>query len=100
MNPNSSLQEIKGIGAKTEELFHKIEIDTVGELLLRYPRTYLQYPEVKQPDEVEEGETAAVCGRILQSPVVRKARNMAITVTSIGAMGVTLNLVPYALREK
>ena len=97
MNPNSSLQEIKGIGAKTEELFHKIEIDTVGELLLRYPRTYLQYPEVKQPDEVEEGETAAVCGRILQSPVVRKARNMAITVTSIGAMGVTLNLVWYRM---
>ena len=97
MNPNSSLQEIKGIGAKTEELFHKIEIDTVGELLLRYPRTYLQYPEVKQPDEVEEGETAAVCGCILQSPVVRKARNMAITVTSIGAMGVTLNLVWYRM---
>ncbi len=97
MNSNSSLQEIKGIGAKTEELFHKIEIDTVGELLLRYPRTYLQYPEVKQPDEVEEGETAAVCGRILQSPVVRKARNMAITVTSIGAMGVTLNLVWYRM---
>ncbi len=97
MNQNSSLQEIKGIGAKTEELFHKIEIDTVGELLLRYPRTYLQYPEVKQPDEVEEGETAAVCGRILQSPVVRKARNMAITVTSIGAMGVTLNLVWYRM---
>lgn len=97
MNRNSSLQEIKGIGAKTGELFHKIEIDTVGELLLRYPRTYLQYPEVKQPDEVEEGETAAVLGRILQSPVVRKARNMAITVTSIGAMGVTLNLVWYRM---
>ena len=97
MNRNSSLQEIKGIGAKTAELFHKIEIDTVGELLLRYPRTYLQYPEVKQPDEVEEGETAAVFGRILQNPVVRKARSMAITVTSIGAMGVSIQLVWYRM---
>lgn len=97
MNRNSSLQEIKGIGAKTAELFHKIEIDTVGELLFRYPRTYLQYPEVKQPDEVEEGETAAVFGRILQSPVVRKARSMAITVTSIGAMGVSIQLVWYRM---
>lgn len=97
MNRNSSLQEIKGIGAKTAELFHKIEIDTVGELLLRYPRTYLQYPKVKQPDEVEEGETAAVFGRILQSPVVRKARSMAITVTSIGAMGVSIQLVWYRM---
>ena len=97
MNRNSSLQEIKGIGAKTAELFHKIEIDTVGELLLRYPRTYLLYPEVKQPDEVEEGETAAVFGRILQSPVVRKARSMAITVTSIGAMGVSIQLVWYRM---
>lgn len=97
MNRNSSLQEIKGIGAKTAELFHKIEIDTVGELLLLYPRTYLQYPEVKQPDEVEEGETAAVFGRILQSPVVRKARSMAITVTSIGAMGVSIQLVWYRM---
>lgn len=97
MNRNSSLQKIKGIGAKTAELFHKIEIDTVGELLLRYPRTYLRYPEVKQPDEVEEGETAAVFGRILQSPVVRKARSMAITVTSIGAMGVSIQLVWYRM---
>lgn len=97
MNRNSSLQELKGIGAKTEELFHKIEVETVGELLLRYPRTYLQYPEIKQPDEVTEDETVAVVGKILQTPVVRKARKMVITVTSIGAMGVTIQLVWYRM---
>ncbi len=97
MNRNSSLLEIKGIGAKTSELFQKMEIETVGDLLLRYPRTYLQYPEVKQPDEAVEGETGAIVGRIQQSPVVKKARKMMITVTSIGALGVTIQLVWYRM---
>lgn len=97
MERNSSLLDLKGIGEKTADLFRKIEIETVGELLLRYPRTYLQYPEIKYPDEVTEGETAGVFGRILKSPTVRKTRNMAITVTTIGSMDTELQLIWYRM---
>lgn len=97
MNRESSITEIKGIGAKTEELFHKLGVYTVGDILLHYPRTYVQYPEAKHVDEVTEGETAAVIGRVLKSPVVRCTRTMPITVTSIGAMGVEIELVWFRM---
>ena len=41
MDRNSPLRDIKGVGAKTEELFHKIGVYTVGDILLHYPRTYI-----------------------------------------------------------
>lgn len=97
MNRESSITQIKGVGAKTEELFHKLGVYTVGDILLHYPRTYVQYPEAKHVDEVTEGETAAVIGRVTKSPVVRRTRTMPITVTSIGAMGVEIELVWFRM---
>ena len=55
MDRNSPLREIKGVGAKTEELFHKIGVYTVGDILLHYPRTYIQYPQAKHVDEYSTG---------------------------------------------
>ncbi|MBO5524293.1 MAG: ATP-dependent DNA helicase RecG [Roseburia sp.] len=97
MNRNSAISEIKGVGAKTEELFHKIGVYTVGDILLHYPRTYIQYPEIRHVDEVTEGETAAVLGRIVKTPVVRKVRTMQITVTMIGELDVSMELVWFRM---
>ena len=36
MDRNSPLREIKGVGAKTEELFHKIGVYTVGDIPVSY----------------------------------------------------------------
>lgn len=97
MNRDSSLREIKGIGAKTEELFHKIGVYTVGDILLHYPRTYVQYPAVRHVEEVADGETAAVLGRIGTSAVVRKVRTMQITVAVIRGMDASMELVWYRM---
>ena len=59
MDRKSPLRDIKGVGAKTEEIFHKIGVYTVGDILLHYPRTYIQYPQAKHVDEVSDGEQAA-----------------------------------------
>lgn len=93
MDRNSAITEIKGIGEKTAALFQKLNIETVGDILLHYPRTYVQFPKAKQVNEVTEGETAAVIGRVIKMPVVRRTKSMPVTVTSIGAMGVELELV-------
>lgn len=97
MDRNSPISDIKGIGAKTEELFHKLGVYTVGDMLLHYPRTYIQFPAAKYVNEAAEGEAAAVIGRIVRTPVVRKARNMPITVTSIGAAGVEMELIWFRM---
>lgn len=62
MNQSTSIIEIKGIGEKTAALFQKLNIETVGNLLLHYPRTYVQFPVAKEVAEVTDGETAAVLG--------------------------------------
>lgn len=97
MNRDSSIQEIKGIGAKTEELFHKLGVYTVGDILLHYPRTYIQFPEAKPVDGVLEGETTAVIGRVIKTPVVRRTRSMPITVTSIGSMDAEMELIWFRM---
>lgn len=97
MDRNTSITEIKGIGEKTAALFQKINIETVGDVLLYYPRTYIQFPEVKRTDEVLEGETAAVLGRIIQPPIVKKVRSMQITVATIGEAGAKMNLVWFRM---
>ena len=48
MNQSTSIIEIKGIGEKTAALFQKLNIETVGDLLLHYPRTYVQFPVAKE----------------------------------------------------
>ena len=97
MDRNSAISEVKGIGAKTEELFHKLGVYTVGDILLHYPRTYVRFPETKQVNEAAEGETAAVMGRILTQPVVRKTKSMLITTAKIGAAGVDMELVWFRM---
>ena len=51
MNQSTSIIEIKGIGEKTAALFQKLNIETVGDLLLHYPRTYVQFPVAKEAAE-------------------------------------------------
>ena len=40
MELNDSIINIKGIGEKSEKLFNKLGISTVGELLCYYPSQY------------------------------------------------------------
>ena len=44
MRQDSSITEIKGIGEKTKKLFEKMGVYTVGDILLHFPRNYIQYP--------------------------------------------------------
>ena len=50
MDLHSSLREIKGVGEKTEQLFQKIGVYTLGDILLHFPRTYQEYPQPEDPD--------------------------------------------------
>lgn len=40
MNLQSSIVDLKGIGAKSAEKFHKLDIYTIEDLLLYYPFRY------------------------------------------------------------
>lgn len=46
MDRTSSIGELKGIGAKTEQLFHNLGVYTIGDILLHYPRDYNKLPPI------------------------------------------------------
>ena len=45
MKTEQSIMDLKGIGEKNAALFHKLNIETVGDLLFHLPREYQMYPK-------------------------------------------------------
>ena len=91
------ITKLKGIGDKTAALLKKIEIETVEDALLYYPRTYIQFPAVKSVSEAVEGEVAAVIGKVVATPTVKKVRAMQLTLTTIGDFNSKMNLVWFRM---
>ena len=63
MDQTSKIGAVKGIGAKTEQLFHNLGVYTVGDILLHYPRDYKKMPSVARLAELpgimeRDGQTA------------------------------------------
>lgn len=83
MNESESIRKLKGIGEKTEALFHKIGVYTIGDLLRYYPRDYDVFREVQAVGEIKDQEKAAIMGTITGSVEVKKVRNLTIVSTTI-----------------
>ncbi len=98
----SSIGEIKGIGAKTEQLFHKLGVYTVGDILLHYPRDYEKMPPLQSvgellAGEVTEGMTAAVAARVEKVPLARNTGRMQVTTLTVRERGHSLSLVWFRM---
>ncbi len=99
MNRNSSIDEVKGIGEKTAQSFEKIGVYTVGDILLRFPRTYIQYPKkvcFPLAGQLSEGYCAAEAF-VHRAPVVRKTAKMPVTLLTIGDEHDHIQLVWYRM---
>ena len=57
MRENESIRALKGVGEKTEKLFQKVGVSTVGQLLRYYPRDYDIYREPVSVDSLNDQET-------------------------------------------
>ena len=64
MNEYSKISSLKGIGEKTEKLFQKLHIETVGDLVHHYPRGYEIYEKAIPIGEAEEGNVVTITGSI------------------------------------
>ncbi len=79
MIEEAKITELKGIGEKTEKLFAKAGIFTVGDLIRYYPRGYDIYEEATPISEIEEGKIVTVTGMIYGRVQVSGTRNMQVT---------------------
>lgn len=99
MDIHSSITELKGVGKKTEELFGKMGVYTVGDILLHFPRNYIQYPKAQEMEKTElyEGNTCAVCARIGRTPTARNTGRVPVTLLMIGTEEHGLQLIWYRM---
>ena len=79
MNEQSKIHELKGIGEKTEKLFHKLNLYTVGDLVHYYPRSYEIYEKATPISELSDGMIATVTGTIYGKVQQSNAKNLQIT---------------------
>ncbi|EOS24184.1 ATP-dependent DNA helicase RecG [Lachnospiraceae bacterium 3-1] len=119
MDKSSSIGALKGIGAKTEQLFHNLGVYTIGDILLHYPRDYEKLPpiipltqleelmdgtvdafedeaELDQPKRLEE-VTAAIAARVDKQPFVRAGRKMQVTSLTLQEQQTKLELVWFRM---
>ncbi len=92
MNTASPITALKGIGEKTAALFHRVGVDTVGELLSYYPRTYDVYERPVSIGALEADKIQAVTGFIHRIPDGRRVGRYHITTVSLEENGLHLQL--------
>lgn len=97
MNENSKINTLKGIGEKTEKIFQKAGIYTVGDLIRYYPRGYDVYEDPVSVSDVEEGRTMTVTGAIFGRVQVGGSPKMQITTLYIKDITGTLKVVWYRM---
>ena len=90
MNEKLSIHELKGIGDKTESLFHKIGVASIGDLLRYFPRGYDVYEKPVPIAELEMGKVYTISG-VIQGRVQLAGRpNMQIVSVNVKDDSVSL----------
>lgn len=93
---SKDIRYLKGVGEKRAELFSKIGIKTVEDLLYYFPRSHEDRSKMKEISECVEGETVCV-GVTVFSPVreMRVRRNMLVSSMVVSDGTGAINVVWY-----
>lgn len=78
MNHDTSILQLKGIGEKTQKLFQKLDIFTVGDLLSHYPRDYETFKEPVLIQNAVPGEICTIRACVVGIPNLKKIRSLSI----------------------
>ncbi len=97
MIDKTSIKELKGIGEKTQRLFEKVGVSTVGDLIRYYPRGYDVYEEPIPVSELEEGRTQTVRGAIYGRVQVSGTAKMQVTTLYLKDLTGTLKVIWFRM---
>ena len=99
MDRDTSILELKGIGEKAQKLFAKLDIRTVGDLLVHYPKDYEVFEEPVKILQAVSGRVCAVYAAVTALPVERRVRKLHILNVTVadgsGAMQLTFFNMPF-----
>ncbi len=80
---DSSLSDISGIGIKMLQTLASLELYTIKDLLLYYPRDYVDYSALKRIGLLEEGQTATVVATIRRTSSYTSPRNNNLSILEL-----------------
>ena len=97
MNETARISTLKGIGEKTEKIFQKAGIYTIGDLIRYFPRGYDVYEEPVPISELEEGKPMTVTGSIYGRIQVGGSPKMQITTVYLKDISGTLKVIWFRM---
>lgn len=86
---------LNGIGEKTEKLFQKIGIETVGDLLQYYPRAYDTYRAPVSFGELQEGGIYTILVRLDKQAVLNRFNHIQVVTLDLKDTTGKLSLIWY-----
>lgn len=79
MNINTPITKLSGVGAKRGELYKKLGIETVGDLLAHYPRSYIDYSSPVDISSAQVNEHNVIRGTVIKKiPAARIRQGLVI----------------------
>lgn len=103
MELQSKITEIKGIGERTAELFERLGVRTVNDLLHYFPKNYVMFPHKKAIAELQEGERCVIFGYIIGAPQMYRKGSKTILSFRVtdrtGEMTLTYFNMPYLKKQ-
>ena len=97
MNTRSRTGSLKGIGEKTEKLFQKMGINTVGDLIRYYPRGFDIYEDPVPISEIEEGKTVTIAGSVFGRISVSGNRSLQVTTLHLKDLTGTVKVIWFRM---
>lgn len=83
MDEREPLRSLKGVGEKTDKLFAKLGLRTVGELLRYYPRDYDLYDHPASVSGCKVGKKAAIQAVITNPVEMRAVKKLTVLTTTV-----------------
>lgn len=97
MKSRSSIGSLKGIGEKTESLFHRLGIYNIEDLIRYYPRGFEIYEDPVPVSEVEEGKINTIAGSVFGRIAVSVNRSMQITTLNLKDLTGTIKVLWFRM---
>ena len=97
MKSRSSIGSLKGIGEKTESLFHRLGIYNIEDLIRYYPRGFEIYEDPVPISEVEEGKINTIAGSVFGRISVSGNRSLQVTTLNLKDLTGTIKVLWFRM---
>ena len=97
MRERQGISSLKGVGEKTEKLFHHLGIQTIGDLIRYYPRGFEIFDDPIPVSQVEEGKVCAVAGSVFGRIQVSGSNRVQVTTLYLKDLTGTLKVIWFRM---